>query len=160
MSQTSAPISIVGLTEYMGIDQERLSNSQLSGDDDGNSEANTLATLPSFLGEYEVKTKIILVPQSQQITPSAKDTTNLQAILSAPITATLPLADFLKVKPKLWEYMVATMTKQGFALTNKMIVNETNKEEINTIQQVPFNKVNSYQDRTREMLHCRSSIIE
>ena len=69
MSKTSAPLSIVGLTEYMGMDKMSLTDNQSKGEDDGNSEANTLATLPSFLGEYEAKTDVLQVPQSQQVTP-------------------------------------------------------------------------------------------
>lgn len=138
-------ISIVGLTEYHGIDQSSLNGNDIQVGMEEGSEANTMETLPSFLGEYETKTEIIPIPRS-----CAKDTANLQAILSDPVTATLPLANFLQVKPQLWEYVAATMSKQGFALTNKMIVNETNKEETNTIQQVPFNKVNCYQDRHKD----------
>ena len=78
VSETSAPLSIVGLTKYMGMDKMSLTNNQIrGGEDDGNSKANTLATLPSFLGDYEAKTKIIPVPQSQQVTPRVKDTANL-----------------------------------------------------------------------------------
>ena len=63
VSETSAPLSIVGLTEYMGMDKMSLTyNHQSKGEDDGNSEANTLATLPSFLGEYEAKTDVLQVP--------------------------------------------------------------------------------------------------
>ena len=60
--ETSTPLSIVGLTEYMGIDNMSLRDNQSKGEDDGNSEANTLATLPSFLGEYKAKMKVLQVP--------------------------------------------------------------------------------------------------
>ena len=128
VSEISAPLSIVGLTEYMGMDKLSLTDNQSKGEDDENSEANTLATLPSFLGDYEAKTEVLQVPQSQQVTPGVKDTANLQAILSAPVTATLPLADFLKVKPKLWEYVAEMMRSQGFCLTKKML--EMNKTKM------------------------------
>ena len=56
---------------------------------------------------------MIQILELQQITPGVKDTANLQAIISAPVnTATLPLADFLKVKLKLWEYVAKMMGKQ------------------------------------------------
>ena len=61
--------------------------------------------------------EVIQVPKSQQITLGVKDTTNLQAILLAPVHgySTIGL-DFLKVKPKLWEYVAETMGSQGFIL--------------------------------------------
>ena len=108
---TSAPISIVGQTDYMGMDKLSLTTEELRGETDGDNKANTLATLPPYLGDYETKIEVIHIPESQQITPGVKDTANLQAILSAPVTTTLPLADFLKVKPKLWEYVAEMMRK-------------------------------------------------
>ena len=162
VTETSAPLSIVGLTEYMGMDKMSLTDNQSKGEDDGNSEANTLATLPSFLGDYEAKTEVLQVPQSQQVTPGVKDTANLQAILSAPVTATLPLADFLKVKPKLWEYVAEMMRSQGFCLTKKMLEREQNKDDAGSVKQVPFNKVSSYQERnkdSREMLRFHWSTM-
>lgn len=54
---------------------------------------------------------------------------SLQTILSSPITATLPLADFLKSKPKLWEYVAKKMGSQGFYLANKVLKRKQNKDE-------------------------------
>ena len=127
-----------------------LTDNQSKGEDDENSEANTLATLPSFLGEYEAKTEVLQVPQSQQVTPGVKDTANLQVILLTPVTATLPLVDFLKVIPKLWEYVAKMMRSQGFCLTKKMLEREQNKEDPGSVRQVPFNKVSSYQERNKD----------
>ena len=71
----------------------------VNNDVDDCSQANTLATLPSYVGKIEAGTKILSFPLSRHLTPEAKDTLNLQAILAASTTATLPLMDFLKVKP-------------------------------------------------------------
>ena len=61
-TNTSAPISVVGHTDYMGMDKMSLTTDELRRDDDRMSEANTLATLPSFLGDYETKTEVIPIP--------------------------------------------------------------------------------------------------
>lgn len=124
VSETSAPLSIMGMTDYLLMDKRTLSNGKMSIKDEENTKANTLATLPSFLGEYEAKIEIFPIPQSQQIAPKAKDTANLQAILSAPVTATLPLADFLKVKPNLWGYVADMMKSQVLLLTKEMLDRE------------------------------------
>ena len=137
------------MTEYLGVARS-LSDIQRHAEEDQDSEANTLATLPSFLGEYEAKTEIVQVPQSRQITPNRKETAHLQAILSAPVTATLPLADFLKVKPKLWQYVAELMGSRHFALTKEMVAKEQNKDEVSSIRQVPFNKVSAYQERNKD----------
>ena len=84
------------------------------------------------------------------MTPDRKEIAHLQAILSAPITTTLPLADFLKVKPKLWEYVAEMMGSRGFALTKELVEKEQNKEETGSVRQVPFNKVSSYQERNKD----------
>ena len=100
-----------------------------------------------------LKQKLFQFPshnKSQQITPRVKDTATLQAILLAPITTTLSLADFLKVKPKLWEYMAETMGSQGFCLTKEMLKREQSKDETYLIRQVPFNKVSSYQEQNKD----------
>ena len=149
-TETSAPISIVGQTDYLGMDKLSLTSDELRGETDGDSKANTLATLPPYLGDYETKTEVIHIPESQQVTPGVKDTASLQAILSAPVTTTLPLADFLKVKPKLWEYVADMMRKQGLHLTKQMVSQEQTKHEMETLKQVPFNKVSSYQDRNKD----------
>ena len=140
----------MGQTDYMGMDKMSLTVDELKGESDGESEANTLETLPPFLGDYETKIEVIHIPESQKITPGVKDTANLQAILSAPVTTTLPLADFLKAKPKLWEYFAEMMKKQGSHLIRQMVIQEQSKFETETLKQIPFNKVSSYQERNKD----------
>ena len=67
------------------------------------SEAGTMKTLPSFVGEIEMKSDILKVPTQYRSVPPTLDTENLQAILSTPIKVTLPLAEIIKVRPYLWE---------------------------------------------------------
>lgn len=78
--------------------------------------------------------KVIHILESQQITPSVKDMANLQAILLTPVMTTLPFADFLKVKPKLREYVAEMMRKQGSHLTRKMVSQEQTKYKIETLK--------------------------
>ena len=73
-TDTSAPISIVGQTDYMGMDKMSLTTEELRGETNGESEANTLAMLPPFLGDYETKIEVIHIPESQQITPGVSKT--------------------------------------------------------------------------------------
>ena len=46
---TSAPILIVGQTEYMGMDKMSLTTNEIRRDEDEMSEANILAMLPPWL---------------------------------------------------------------------------------------------------------------
>ena len=55
MCETSSPISIVGPTYYMGMDKLSLIEDETKGEDDGNSQANTLAMLSSFIGRIQSK---------------------------------------------------------------------------------------------------------
>ena len=134
----------------MGMDKQSQTIEELKGETDGDNKASTLATLPPYLGDYKIKIEVIHIPKSQQITPGVKDTANLHAILSAPIMTTLPLADFLKVKPKLWEYVVEMMREQGSHLTKQMVSQEQTKYEMETLKQMPFNKVSSYQEHNKD----------
>lgn len=76
---------------------------------DTQSKANTLATLPFLVGNTETITHILPMPNSHLATPEVKDTSNLHAILSAPMTATLPLVEFLKARPNMWKQVSKTL---------------------------------------------------
>ena len=80
-SEREAPLSLIGSSHKATYFEELASRVQdLECADDG-SETNTLATLPSFQGDYEARMDIIPIPSSQQLIPLIKDTANLQAIL-------------------------------------------------------------------------------
>ena len=53
------------------------------------------------------------VPSMRKSLTREKDTANLQALLSAPVTCTLPLAELLKLKPNLWMNVAACLTEHG-----------------------------------------------
>ena len=73
----------------------------------------TLRTLPSYLGEYEPKSVILKVPSIWSAKRKEVDTANLHALMSTPVTCTLPLTDLLKIKPELWEYVAKCLTDHG-----------------------------------------------
>ena len=78
------------------------------------SQDTQLNSLPNYLGEYEARSEIVPVPTARSTInePQQKDAANLQAMMSAPVTCTLPLADLLKLRPHLWEN-VAGLSKMG-----------------------------------------------
>lgn len=101
--------------------------------------------MPSYMGDYEPRFVIIKVPSMWKSVRNEGDTTNLHALMSAPITCTLPLIDVLKIQPDLWESIAKCLTDRGFR--NKQISLEEAKKpgtlvlSTNTKIQVPINKV-------------------
>ena len=72
-----------------------------------------LNALPNYLGEYEARSEVIPIPTARSTRKEPqKDGANLQALMSAPVSCTLPLADLLKVRPDLWEN-IAGLSKMG-----------------------------------------------
>ena len=115
------------------------------GDEDESSQANTLATLPSYIGRMEMGSEIQPIPLSEHITPKAKDTLNLQAIMSAPVMATLPLMDLLKVKPELWEQVSELLRNKGY-LVDEHFKLEQQKAVMPKppVHKVSLNKLNNH----------------
>ena len=56
--------------------------------------------MPSYLGDYEPKSVVMRVPSVWNNKKKEHDNANLHALMSAPITCTLPLTDVLKVRPE------------------------------------------------------------
>ena len=67
-------------------------------DADDYNQANTLATLPSYVGKTKVGIEILSFPFSRHLTLEAKDTLNLQAILVAPVNRYIAFDGFFKSK--------------------------------------------------------------
>ncbi len=65
------------------------------------SERGTLKTLLSYQGDYEEKSEARKLPSHHHGPTKTLVVGNLTNLLAAPIKCTLPLADILKVKPKL-----------------------------------------------------------
>ncbi|MCO5546848.1 hypothetical protein L7F22_000285 [Adiantum nelumboides] len=104
-----------------------------------------LDTLPNYLGEYEARSEVFPIPTARSMkNKEQKDGANLQALMSVPVTCTLPLADLLKVRPDLWEN-IAGLSKMGEFCKKHNIEHkglrptgrETMKVPINTVAYMP-----------------------
>ena len=113
----------------------------------------TLRTMPSYLGAYEAHSQIMRVPSMRKMLPKEKDTLNLQALMSAPVTCTLPLTDLLKVKPELWDEVALCLTGQeskGKLLGLKDLLKEHSLGDmLKQHTPVPINKVGEYSEGDR-----------
>ena len=111
------------------------------------SKAKTFKTLPSYLGEYEVKSEIKKIPSQKLPSPPNLDITNLTALMLAPIRCTLPLSDVLKSKPELWEEVAKYLKSIGVEMPimehNQIHTTKSAKANGN-IEPVPLNKVGDY----------------
>ena len=66
------------------------------------SEDPMLKMLPKYVGEYKSGCEIVPLPiPNVPIQDPKKDVANIQALMSAPVTCTITLADLLKIKPNL-----------------------------------------------------------
>ncbi len=140
-----SPLSTIALSrEWNDKDDERLSpNSDWERSSEMASEDSILKILPEYVGDYETKSEIVPLPTTNiPIHDHEKDVSNLQALMSAPVTCTIPLADLLKIRPNLWEN-VAGLSKVGEFCKKHNIETEHVKRKINidTTNQVPLNKV-------------------
>ena len=148
-SENEAPLSLIG-SSYKATNIEELMRSMTKIEfEDAKSEGNTLATLPSFQGEYE-KIDIIPIPSSQQLIPPNLDTANLRVVMSTPITATWSLADFLKVRPEMWESVANMLQKRVINTTKKDIDNKSLKRSESVSLQLPVCKVTNYEQPSRK----------
>ena len=73
---------------------------------------------------------------------------NLHAILSAPVTCTLPLVDLLKLRPKLWNDLARFLANQGI-LSKPTFPPKVHMHDIvsladKQVMPVPINKVGQY----------------
>ena len=109
------------------------------------SKAETLKTLPSYLGSYEAKSETKKFPNLQMPSHKDLDITNLSALMSAPIKCTLPLSDILKVKPELWEDVARYLKTIGIELPiMKQNPTENKVQAKKNLAPVPLNKVGDY----------------
>ena len=110
----------------------------------GNSKAETLQTLPSYLGEYETKSDIKKLPSQKMSSPPTVDIPNLTALMSAPIKFTLPLAEVLKIKPELWKEVGKYLQKMGIDVPVTDIPTLHSDLAKQKYEPVPLNKVGDY----------------
>ena len=144
-SLDSDPFSVMHLIGPLNLFRVPMPADTTQDDVDDCSQANTLETLLSYIGKTEAGIEILSFPLSRHLTPEAKDTLNLQAILAAPVTATLPLMDFLRVKPEMWAQVSRFLQNKGYACIRNL--NTENNKEITantSVQKLSLNKLNKY----------------
>ena len=145
------PLTSIAQTDK--LDGHLGASSSVSGDWESetvvSSQDTQLNSLPNFLGEYEARSEIVPVPTARSmIDEPQKDGANLQAMMSAPVTCTLPLADLLKLRPHLWEN-VAGLSKMGEFCKKHNIASKSLKPARSKSISVPINTV-AYVPKTEE----------
>ena len=149
-SEKEAPISLIDYSYKVTNIEELVRSIPEIKFEDIKSEANMLVTLSSFQGEYEAKTDIIPILSSQQLIPLILDTANLRVILSAPITATLSLADFLEVKLEMWTSVSKMLKNRGCGFTGLDVDHESLKQSESISLQLSVCKVTNYEQPSRD----------
>ena len=87
------PIASIAQTEDANIHLDAIPS--VSGDWESETVVSShdthLDALPNYLGEYEAKSEVIPIPTARSTTNKPRtDGANLQALMSAPVTCTLP----------------------------------------------------------------------
>ena len=82
--------------------------------------ADTLRTLLDYQGEYKARSEVLPVPAVIPETKKEADTSNLQALMPAPLTCTIPPADLLKLRPNLWGDMAELSKYKEYCTKHNM----------------------------------------
>ena len=89
------------------LQDDSLSNQNEDKSDGLASEDPMLKMLRDYVDEYKSGSIIIPLPTPNILVHEPKkDMANLQALMSAPMTCTIPLADLLNIRPNLWEKVI------------------------------------------------------
>ena len=102
-SLKSPPFSIVDFTGRQSIEVDAMPYNEDEGSEESFPSKQTLRTMPSYIGEYEARSVVVKVPSIWKSLKHERDTANIHALMSTPVTCTLPLTDLLKIRPDLWE---------------------------------------------------------
>ena len=98
--------------------------------------------------EYEGHSTVVKIPSTRRGLPKERGQGNLQAILSAPVTCTLPLVDLLKLRPKLWNHLGGFLADQGLfskpTFLPKVHMHDIASQADKQVMSVPINKVGQY----------------
>ena len=104
-----------------------------------------LKRLPEYVGEYESGLEIVPLPiPNIPIQEPEKDVADLQALMFAPMTCTIPLADLLKIRPNLWEKVMGFPKVGEFCTKHNIEPNDLQKKPKKRTRKpvpVPINKV-------------------
>ena len=93
------------------------------------SKVDSFKTLPSYLGEYEANSKVRKLPTLKMHSPKTLNISSLSMLLSTPIKCTLPLADLLKARPKMWEEVARYLKTIGVDIPMGEINQSKGQEE-------------------------------
>ena len=97
-SADSPPFSLVDFVEKRSIAEPTNQSKEKDGSIDSFPSKHILLTMPSYLGDYEARLVVVKVPSIWKSNQNKRDTANMHALMSAPVTCTLPLMDLLKVR--------------------------------------------------------------
>ena len=93
------------------------------------------------------KSKIKRIPSQQHQPPKVLDIKNLTDLLATPIRCTLPLAELLKARPKLWKEVRKCLKHIGIDLSFMERAASSTKTSCKPKSEpVPLNKVGQYND--------------
>ena len=112
-SLKSPPFSIVDFTGRQSIEVDAMPYNEDEGSEESFPSKQTLRTMPSYIGEYEARSVVVKVPSIWKSLKHERDTANLHALMSTPVTCTLPLTDLLKIRPNMWESVAKCLMDQG-----------------------------------------------
>ena len=102
-SETKPPIEEIDLEQKTQELEMRSKYGGVGSEVSQESKADSFKTLPSYLGEYETNSEVKKLPTLKVPSPKTLNISSLSMLLSAPIKCTLPLADLLRARPKMWK---------------------------------------------------------
>ena len=110
--------------------------------------------LPDYAGEYESEFEIVPLPtQNIPVNEPKKDVANLQALMLAPVTCTIPLENLLNIRPNLWEKVIGFLKVGEFCTKHNIETSDLKKKPTTKKRKlvpVPINKV-SLQTKENEL---------
>ena len=145
------PLSIITHAKVgYELQVNNLSNQNKDKSDGLASKDPMLKMLLDYVGGLEI---VPLPTPNILINELEKDVANLHALLSAPVTCTIPLADLLKIQPNLWEKVIGFPKVGEFCTKHNIATSDLHKKP-NTKKRkpvpVPINKV-SLKTKENEM---------
>ena len=100
-------------------------------------------TLPrSEKGEYIGDAETYRVPTLFKPRLKKRNMSNVWAALKAPVSCTLPLGEFLRVKPEIWDEVARHLKDQGLLRHETRYEDQISESPSETSKHLPLNKVN------------------
>ena len=100
-------------------------------------------TLPcSEKGEYIGNTETYRVPTLFKPILKKQNMSNVWAALKVPVTCTLPLGEFLRVRPKIWDEVAKHLKDQGLLRHETRYEDPISESPSQTSRHLPLDKAN------------------